>query len=166
LRAPFDGELHDIDHGLAPGVWVKSREPLAVLIDPSRWVIDAFIPEDDLGRVAVGQSVRARLHTDHQRWAKGHIDSIDVSRTTALPTPLLEASHGGPLAVVNDTARPGQETIQVARDALFRVRIVLDEPLPTSSVAVVRVQVDGQAESILAGVARKVISVFIRESGF
>lgn len=166
LRAPFDGELHDVDHGLAPGVWVKSREPLAVFVDPSRWVIDAFIPEEDLGRVAVGQSVRARLHTDYQRWAVGRVEAIDVSRTTVLPTPLLEASHGGPLAVVNDTARAGQETTQVARDALFRVRIALEEPLPTNSVAVVRVQIDGEAESILAGVMRKVISVFIRESGF
>ena len=166
LRAPFDGELHDVDHGLAKSVWVKSREPLAVFIDPSRWVIDAFIPEGDLGRIAVGQSVRTRLHTDYQRWAEGRVEAIDVSRTTVLPTPLLQASHGGPLAVVNDTARAGQETTQVARDALFRVRIVLDEPLPTNSVAVVRVQIDGEAESILAGVTRKVISVFIRESGF
>jgi putative peptide zinc metalloprotease protein len=166
LRAPFDGELHDVDHGLAPGVWVKSREPMAVFIDPSRWVIDAFIPEGDLGRIAVGQAVRARLHTDYQRWAEGRVEAIDVSRTTVLPTPLLEASHGGPLAVVNDSARSGQETTLVARDALFRVRIVLDEPLPTKSVAVVRVQIDGEAESILAGVTRKVISVFIRESGF
>lgn len=166
LRAPFDGELHDVDHGLAPGVWVKSREPMAMFIDPTRWVVDAFIPEGDLGRVAVGQSVRARLHTDYQRWAVGHVESIDVSRTTVLPTPLLDASHGGPLAVVNDTTRAGQENTQVLRDALFRVRIVLDEPLPTRSVAIVRVQIDGQAESVLAGVTRKVVSVFIRESGF
>ena len=166
LRAPFDGELHDVDHGLAPGVWVKSREPLAVFIDPKRWVIDAYIPEGDLGRVTVGQAVRARLHTDYQEWAAGRVESIDVSRTTVLPTPLLEASHGGPLAVVNDTTRAGQEKTQVLRDALFRVRIALEEPLPTSSVAVVRVQIDGKAESILTGVARRVISVFIRESGF
>ncbi len=166
LRAPFDGELHDVDHGLAPGVWVKSREALAVLIDPEHWVIDAYIPEGDLGRVAVGQAARVRLHTDYKDWAIGRVESIDVSRTTVLPTPLLEASHGGPLAVVNDTTRVGQEKTQVLRDALFRVRIALEEPLPTSSVAVVRVQIDGEAESILAGVARRVISVFIRESGF
>jgi putative peptide zinc metalloprotease protein len=166
LRAPFDGELRDVDHGLAPGVWVKSREPLAMFVDPTRWVIDAFVPEGDLARVAVGQTVRSRLHTDYQRWAEGRIESIDVSRTTVLPTPLLEASHGGPLAVVDDTTRVGQEQTKVLRDALFRVRIVLDEPLPTHSVSVVRVQIDGEAESILAGVARKVVSVFIRESGF
>ena len=166
LRAPFDGELRDIDHGLANGVWVKSRESMATFIDQRPWVVDAYIPEEDLGRVKVGQAVRARLHTGDQVWVNGQIESIDVSRTTALPTPLLEASHGGPLAVVNDTTRPMQEKTSVLRDALFRVRVVLDKPLPTQSVSVVRVRIDGEKESILAGVARKVVSVFIRESGF
>lgn len=168
LRAPFDGELRDIDHGLAPGVWVKSREPMAVFIDPNLWVVDAFIAEEDLGRVAVGQGVRARLHTGDQQWVDGRIESIDVSHTTVLPTPLLSAAHGGPLAVVNDTNRAsvGQEKTQVLRDALFRVRILLSKPLPTERVSVVRVRIDGEAESILKGMFRKVVSVFIRESGF
>ena len=166
LRAPFDGELRDVDHGLAPGVWVKSREPMALFIDPTRWVVDAYVAEEDLGRVRVGQSVRVRLHTGQLQWTGGRIESIDVSRTTVLPTTLLDATHGGPLAVVNDTNRAGLEKTQVLRDALFRVRVVMDEPLPTKSVAVVKVRIDGHAESILSSVARKVVSVFIRESGF
>ena len=66
----------------------------------------------------------------------------------------------------NVTNRAGLEKTQVLRDALFRVRVVMDEPLPTKSVAVVKVRIDGHAESILSSVARKVVSVFIRESGF
>jgi putative peptide zinc metalloprotease protein len=166
LRAPFDGELRDVDHGLAPGVWVKSREPMAMFIDPKQWVVDAFIAEEDLGRVKVGQDVRARLHTGSQQWVDGRIEAIDVSRTTVLPTPLLNAAHGGPLAVVNDTVRAGQDSTKVLRDALFRVRIVLKDPLPTKSVSVVRVRIDGQSESVLKSMFRKVVSVFIRESGF
>lgn len=166
LRAPFDGELRDVDHGLAPGVWVKSREAMAMFIDPKQWVVDAYVAEEDLGRVKVGQGVRARLHTGQHQWVDGRIEAIDVSRTTVLPTPLLNAAHGGPLAVVNDTARGGLESTKVLRDALFRVRILLDEPLPTKSVSVVRVRIDGQSESILTGLLRKVVSVFIRESGF
>lgn len=166
LRAPFDGELRDVDHGLAPGVWVKSREPMALFIDPKQWVVEAYIAEEDLGRVKVGQGVRTRLHTGNAQWVDGRIADIDVSRTTVLPTAMLDASHGGPLAVVSDNARAGQEKTQVLRDALFRVRIVLDEPLPVKSVAMVRVRIDGQSESILTGAVRKVVSVFIRESGF
>ena len=166
LRAPFDGELRDVDHALAPGVWVKSREALAMFIDARQWVVEAYVPEEDLGRVKVGQTARVRLHTGRQDWVSGRVEAVDVSRSTVLPTPLLDASHGGPLAVVNDTTRAGQEKTQVLRDALFRVRIALDEPLPTDRVAVVKASIDGDAESVLAGVARKVVSVFIRESGF
>ena len=85
LRAPFDGELHDIDHGLAPGVWVKPREPLAMLIDPRLWVVDVYVAEEDLNRIRVGQEARIRLLAGPQSWVDGRIDGIDVSRTTVLP---------------------------------------------------------------------------------
>lgn len=166
LRAPFDGELRDLDHGLAPGVWVKSREPLAMLVDNSRWVIDAYIPEEDLARVEVGQSVRARWLAGSLSWMDGRIESIDVSRTTVLPSSLLDANHGGPIATVNEAARAGQERSQVVRDALFRVRVVLDEPVSADQMAVVRVRIDGRSESLVSGTLRRLASVLIRESGF
>lgn len=165
LRAPFDGELQDIDPGLAPGVWVKSREPLAVLMDPSRWVVDAYVPEADLGRLRTGDAVRVRLLSSAMAWANGRVEAIDVSRTQYLPTPMLDANHGGPLATLPDPSRQAQGG-RVLRDALFRVRVVLDEPLPTQQMATVRVRIEGKPESLLAGGIRRVASVLVRESGF
>lgn len=166
LRAAFDGELRDIDPALAPGVWVKPREPLALLVDQRSWVVDAFIEEAQLGRLQVGQPVRAGLMADPRAWVDGRIEAIDVSRTLALPNPLLDASNGGPIATVAEPPKEGQERGHVVRDALFRVRIVLDEPLPTQQMSTVRVRIEGEAESLAAGVFRKVASIFIRESGF
>ena len=166
LRAPFDGELHDVDHGLAPGVWVKPREPLAMLIDPSRWVVDAYVAEQDLNRVRVGQAARIRLLAGPQTWVDGRIDAIDVSRTTILPSAMLDATHGGPIATVNDTAHPGAEKSPVVRDALFRVRVALDAPLATRQSAPVRVRIEGEKESVLASVFRRMASILVRESGF
>jgi putative peptide zinc metalloprotease protein len=97
---------------------------------------------------------------------EGRIEAIDVSRTTVLPSSLLDANHGGPIATVNEPARSGQERAQVVRDALFRVRVVLDEPLPVHQVAAVRVRIDGHAESLISGTLRRMASIFIRESGF
>lgn len=166
LRAPFDGELRDLDHALAPGVWVKSRQPLAMIVDHQQWVIDAYIPEADLARVEVGQAVRARLLSDPAAWTGGHIAAIDVSRTTVLPSPMLDARNGGPIATVQEAAAAGQASVSVARDALFRVRVVLDEPLTVDRSATVRVRIEGRADSILMGTLRQVASVVIRESGF
>lgn len=166
LRAAFDGQLRDVDHQLAPGVWVRPGEPLAMLVDNRQWVIDAFIAEADMQRVAAGQLVRVSLSSDPMALSSGRVQSLDVSRTQALPTPLLDASNGGPFVTVTETAREGQVSSQVLRDALFRVRIVLDEPLPSSHIAVVRVSIDGKAESLITGLLRRVVSVFVRESGF
>jgi putative peptide zinc metalloprotease protein len=166
LRAPFDGELHDVDHGLAPGVWVKPREPLAMLIDPSRWVVDAYVAEQDLNRVRVGQAARIRLLAGPQTWVDGRVDAIDISRTTILPSAMLDATHGGPIATVNDTAHPGAEKSPVVRDALFRVRVALDAPLATRQSAPVRVRIEGEKESVLASVFRRMASILVRESGF
>lgn len=166
LRAPFDGELRDIDHGLAPGVWVKPREPLAVLVDHGEWVVDAYIAEADMGRLKVGQEARVGLMANPLSWVRGKVDSIDVSRTQVLPTTMLDANNGGPIPTVSEATKEGQERTQVVRDALYRVRIVLDQPLPTHQVATVRVAIDGKSESIAAGFFRRVASIFIRESGF
>ncbi len=166
LRAPFDGVLHDLDHALAPGVWVKPEQPLAVMVDSGPWVVDAFVEEKDLSRVAVGQTVKARLTHTTAAWVQGRVEAIDVSRTTVLPSEMLVARAGGPFATVSEPAANGGEPMQVARDALFRVRVALDEPLATSRVAVVRVHIAGAADSVLGRLGRRVASVFIRESGF
>ncbi|MFP8776925.1 HlyD family efflux transporter periplasmic adaptor subunit [Hydrogenophaga sp. RWCD_12] len=166
LRAPFDGVLRDVDHGLAPGVWVKPREPLAVLVDHGQWVIDAYIAEADMARLKVGQNVRAGLMANALSWSDGRVESIDVSRTLVLPTTMLDANNGGPIPTVSEATKEGQERTQVVRDALYRVRIVLDKPLPTHQVSTVRVAIEGKSESIAAGFFRRVASIFIRESGF
>ena len=166
LRAPFDGVLHDVDHGLAPGVWVKPREPMAIMVGSQAWVIDAFIPEKDLDRVAVGQAVRARSLSDPMAWVEGHIQAVDVSRAVVLPSPMLSTANGGPIATVPDPNRQTKEPSLIVRDALFRVRIVLNHPLPAQQVAAVRVSIEGRGESILASVSQQVVSIIIRESGF
>ncbi|MEZ5663988.1 MAG: HlyD family efflux transporter periplasmic adaptor subunit [Burkholderiaceae bacterium] len=166
LRAPFDGELHDLDPDLAEGVWVRSLQPLAMLVNPSRWVVDAFVAEADLSRIAVGQAVRVRQVVDPVVWLDGHIAAIDVARTTALPSAMLDASHGGPLATVPGPAGPHQQRVPVARDALFRVRIALDEPVSGQRLSLVRVQIEGHPQALIDRVLRKVVAVVVRESGF
>jgi putative peptide zinc metalloprotease protein len=163
LRAPFDGELRDVDPGLTKGVWVKPREPLAILVDRKAWVVDAFIPEADLDRISVGQDVRLRLLSDPMAWTRGKVEAIDVSRTLVLPTPMLDANNGGPIATV---ASNTPDRAHLVRDTLYRVRVVLDEPLPTHQVSTVRVSIEGKSESLAVKALRQVVSTFIRESGF
>ena len=58
LTAPFSGDLYDLDEQLAPGVWVHPRQPLAIVVDPAQWVVEAYIAESDVGRVHPGNAAR------------------------------------------------------------------------------------------------------------
>jgi putative peptide zinc metalloprotease protein len=166
LRAPYDGELHALDHPPAAGVWEKSLQPLGMLVNPGRWVVDAYVAEADLGRLAVGQPVRVRQLIDPPRWIDGRIESVDVSRTLVLPTPMLDATRGGPIPTVKGPATAAQAGVPVVRDALFRVRVALDEPVSDNRLSVVRVRIEGEPEALLMRVLRRAASIFIRESGF
>lgn len=168
LRAPFDGELVDVDHLLSPGLWVKSREPLAALIDPASWIVDAYVEESDLTLIRTGQAARVRIATKPDQWIDGLVESIDVSRVLALPSEALDARHGGPIVTVEpgDSQINGERGIRVPQAALFRVRVRLNEPPTTQAASAVRVIISGESHSLLFRAGRRVASVFIRESGF
>lgn len=166
LRAPFDGVLHDLDAELDAGAWVRPLQPLAVLVNPARWVVDAYVAEADLSRIDVGQSVRVRQLVDPPVWRDGRVQAIDVARTNALPTPMLDANHGGPLATVKGAAVGAQARTSIARDPLFRVRIELNEPVEQTRLSLVRVQIEGRPEAPIDRILRNLVAVFVRESGF
>jgi len=166
LRAPFDGVLYDLDLELDTGTWVRSLQPLAMLVNPARWVVDAYVAEADLSRIDLGQPVRVRQMVDPPVWLDARVAAIDVARTTALPTPMLDASHGGPLATVPGPPGALQQRVPVVRDALFRVRIELDQPVDHGRLSLVRVQIDGHPEALVDRLLRGVVAVFVRESGF
>ncbi|GAA6140187.1 HlyD family efflux transporter periplasmic adaptor subunit [Hydrogenophaga sp. 5NK40-0174] len=168
LRAPFAGELVDIDPLLSEGGWVKSRQPLAMLIDRSSWVVDALVEEADLALIEVGDTARVRVMTSPDQWLSGVVEAIDVSRINSLPSEALDAQHGGPIVTVEppDGQINGQDIGRVPKDALFRVRVKIDEPPVTHAAMAARVVIEGDAHSLLARATRRVVSVFVRESGF
>lgn len=168
LRTPFDGFLVDVDPLLATGVWVAPQQSLGTLVNPERWVVDAFVSEEDLAYVKTGQSVRVRtLHRDPQ-WLEGVVESVDVARTSVLPDSMLEARFGGPLATVpapESTFRSGGAS-HMARDALFRVRVAVHGTPRGLQASTVRVQINGVPHSLLGRIGRNVVAVLVRESGF
>lgn len=168
LRAPFDGALVDVDLALAPGVWVSPRQPLATLVDRSHWVVDALIAEADLRHVEPGQAVRLRTLHRTPAWYDGRVESVDVGRTTVLPDSMLDARFGGPVATVPATSpvAAAGEASHVARDALFRVRIVVEGVPGNAHTSTVQVSIDGKAHSLLERFGRSVAAVLVRESGF
>lgn len=166
IAAPFAGVVADVDPQLAPGVWVQPRQPLAMLVDPSRWVAEVYVAEADVNRLRVGQPARVTTGGDGWRLLRGRVIEIDANRTAALPDRLLDAQAGGPIPTLAPSAERRADALPVPRDALYRVRIALDEAPRGMRAAVGRVTIEGERRAWLPAWIERAASVVVRESGF
>lgn len=160
LRAPFDGRLLDLDPALGVGSWVGPRQALGVLVNPERWVAEAFVPAAARSRLRPGSAARLHLGRDAER-LDAVVERIDESRVTALPHPALSAAQpGGRIAVTGDPSRlmPGE--------TLYRVRLRIDGRPRQLAVAFGVAVLEGEAESLAGPWLRHAWAVLTRESGF
>ena len=160
LESPIDGVLTDLDPELAPGVWVSPRQPLAVVVDPADWVVEAYVGERERERIEAG--VAARFYPDGAGlfpW-RGVVEEIDGTPLALLPQAMLSAKHGGELAVA--TAR-GELT---PRDTLYRVRIRLRDLPDQLRVHRGNVHIDAAPRSWLFDALKEATAVLIREASF
>ena len=164
LRAPFDGVLLDGERQIAPGVWVNAKQPLAMLIASGAQIVEVFVNEQALYRLKVGVAARFYDTAAPDAPRVGQVISIDPTRTTTLPHPMLATTHGGAIPIVGDPKN------LAPRDALYRVMVRID-PLPDGNAAVPsmragNVRIDGEPMSLLRDWGRSIAGVFVRESGF
>jgi putative peptide zinc metalloprotease protein len=160
LTAPFDGVLTDIDPELTHGVWVNSKDALAVLIAPKRWQVELFVDQADLTRLVHG--ARARFYPENQKLTPmtGTVIDIAATRTLNLPENLLSSQHGGAIVTLPNTQQ------LTPRDALYRVRIELNEmPVELRMLRGAGV-IEGQPESWLWNQLKPALIVLIRELSF
>lgn len=161
LSAGFDGLVVDRDAQIRPGTWVSANQPIAVLIDPTSWLVEALIGQRDLDRIRVGQSARFYVRGDPRAPLHGRVEAIDSARAQTLPDPMLAAENGG--HVPASRSERGQ---WVPRDVLYRVRIRLDASPPAVQSRAGTVVIDGVRRSLLGDWFESVAAVVVRESGF
>jgi putative peptide zinc metalloprotease protein len=166
ITAAFSGVLDDLDPALAPGVWVQPRQPLGVVVDPSRWVVDAFIAESDIARIQAGQTARVHFGQHSSAIQSAKVLEVDTARSQVLPHPMLDAHTGGPIVTLSAAPADGQSGARVPQDALYRVRLKLDAPAPLRQMAIGRVVIEGTQRAYLESVWERIATVIVRESGF
>lgn len=164
LTAPFSGMLVDVDPGLAAGVWVAPRQTLAMVIDPGSWVVEAFIPEADVDRIRPGAT--ARFYPAGQPFGvlRGKVMEVDSTRSTTLPHPGLDASAGGPIPT--HPGHAGSPSSRSPREALYRVRIQLEEQPAAAQVTIGETRIAGEGRAWLPTAINRILAVGVREMGF
>lgn len=161
--APFAGRLRDIEPDLAPGVWVRKNERLAILVGKSGSEAETFLDEDSVHRVAVGDT--ARFYPDGLDGPPLQlvVTSIDQDATRMLPNGMWAAQLGGSVA-----ARDKQGA-WFPDHAVYRVTLAIQaEPAATPADQSQRgsVVITGKWEAPGLRFVRNFFTVLWREFGF
>lgn len=162
IAAEFDGDWLDVDRTLRPGVWLGVREALGVLVDPTSWVVDAYVEQRLVERIAPGARAEFLPQGGLRAWP-AEVLAIDSTRAQRLAHPMLDSRHGGPFA----TLPPSSVQQEAApAEALYRVRLRLDAPPPERRELRGSVRIEGAARSLAWEAVRGTLAVLVRESGF
>lgn len=159
VTAEFAGIWLDVDPALTPGSWVGSKNQVGILVDPSVWVVDAYVEQRQVDRIQVG--ALARFRPEHQwRSINAKVIAIDSTRSSKLSYAMLDTHHGGPIA----TQSAERQALPI--ETLYRVRLALAEPLADLHETRGHAIVEGSRKSLAWEAIKRVVAVAIRESGF
>jgi putative peptide zinc metalloprotease protein len=165
LQAAFDGQFVDLEPEIRPGVWITANQPIGMLVDSSRWVIDALVDQKSLARIRVGDVGRFHVRNQPGRRFDVKVRAIDSTRAQSVPHPMMAMDHGGRLAVAKQT-----NGSLVPRDSMYRVRLepldATSESVPMQSMALGSVRIEGERRSLVEDLWTAVAAVAVRESGF
>lgn len=161
VLAPHDGVVRDLSPGLIPGRWVQTRQVLMRVVAQEHAEVDAYVDEQLLQSVEIGQRVRFYPDLPEARIIHGSVVSIDPSAGRSVPA-LLASPNGGQIAAT----RTAQGNL-VAHEALYRVRIKPDQG-ESGAVYVARgsVRIDSGWHLLAWRAVSRTVSVLVRESGF
>ena len=160
LKADYPAMWTDVDPTLVVGSWIRPQDAIGTLVNPSSWLVEAWLEESDLQNLAVGAKGRF--------YPANHIDAplavtvvgIDTARTSALPHPGLSSDHGGPIPTVMDGRA------MVPRDSLYLVRLKVAGSPEHTRWSRGRVTLQGERHSKVWRAVSYASSILIRESGF
>ena len=79
VAAPFDGTV--ITRSVEPGEVVTAGTPIVTLLDLTRVYLRGFVPEGQIGRVAVGQPARVYLDSNPNEPIEAYVSRADPEAT-------------------------------------------------------------------------------------
>jgi putative peptide zinc metalloprotease protein len=160
--APFAGRVHAVDPDLKPGDWVRRQEPLLTVVRPGAWIVETYLDEDAIRRVAAGDA--ARFYADGLAGPALplRVSTVDRDAARVLPQGMLAVKNGGSVLTRD---KDGQ---LVPERAVYRV--VLQAESDPGSLAGHdwrgNVVIHGRWEAPVMEYVRAVLAVVWREAGF
>jgi len=162
ITSPIDGVVAEITDTLTPGRWVNDALQLALIVNTTDLVTEAWLEENSINKVQAGDS--ARFYPDNMDILPFDVVVKSVSRAAlpALESPYQASKYGGEIAV-----REQQDGSLVPNNALYKLHLIPIEQQPvTGQILLGEVRISGETQSIAQRIWQTVAAVVIRESGF
>lgn len=159
IVAEFSGHWLDLDTDLREGAWVSHRNPIGVLIDPTRWLVTAYVNQSEIERLESGATA-----TFYPQGAitgvRATVLELDNTPTKQLEHIMMDARYGGRIVTQQS------EQNAVPAQAIYRVRLQLQDAPSEWIETRGRVSIEGQPRSVLWSGIKHYAAIIIRESGF
>ncbi len=163
ITAPQAGQVRDVARDMTEGRWLTTDMPLLRVVEQGTGKVQGYLPEDSLTRAKAGMT--GDFIADDPAYPRLTVQLKDIAPTgTAwLQQEMLASDRHGPIAVRRDRDHNPQPV-----QAQYRVRFMVQEEqfLPPQQPLRGSVILEGEKESILGAVWRRVAALGIRESGF
>lgn len=143
LRAPFAGIVADLENDVHPGRWLGGAETIARVVTPDSYDVQAFIAEDDIGRVV--DRALARFIPDDPLMASRPAKLVERSASAVqwMDQPILASTQGGPIAVDEDPSRALKP-----HEALYRIRLIAAQGAGPMQPVAGKVRIDAEGQSL------------------
>jgi putative peptide zinc metalloprotease protein len=165
-RAPFAGQLRDIDPDLQVGQWLARKERIALLVrNDGRWLVETWLDEDAVQRVAPGDTALFITDGGQSTALRLQVSSVDRDAARVLPRPELAAQLGGHLLTREKSG------LLVPERAIYRVTLLVEpnsaalEALSSQSWRG-KLTIHASWEAPAWPYLRQAVAVAVREFGF
>lgn len=143
LRAPFAGVVADLGSEIHPGRWLGGAETVARIITPDSYDVQAFIAEDDIGRVADGALARFIPNDPLMASRPAKLVERSASAVQWMDQPILASTQGGPIAVDEDPSKALKP-----HEALYRIRLLAARGAGPMQPVAGKVRIDAEGQSL------------------
>jgi putative peptide zinc metalloprotease protein len=161
-RAPFNGQLRVMDPDLHEGQWLSAKEPIALLINSERLVVETYLDEAAVKRIELGGRGLFIVDSGAGPALQLRVANIDEDASRVLSNGALSVQAGGHILT-----RPRGEQL-VPEHSMYRVSLEVESPAAGLEGTSWRghVVIHGSWEAPVRQYLRNLVTLAVREFGF
>ena len=161
IRASLTGTIVELNASLREGQWIAAKEQIALVDGSNGARAVGYVSEENLWRIEPGASGRFMPDVPLASPVNVRLYQIAATGSAIIDIPELTALYGGRIE-----AHADEHQRVIPATAQYQVTLTTEtNGPPASSTLRGTIQLTAHAESLIAGMWRRALKVFVRESG-